>query len=261
MLSLDELQAGSIDLLRIVVRLIPNSREIYTALVSVCYTLVALRCRPRLRAGRIIQCVVPVPERCTATVTGLRRPLESSLLSISAMASHASLRNIFARETISQKSHILKSERDATDLLASNLAAEADGEDVFQSLQRHIDAVSSAPLAHGDSLKTAAKEAQVFLDLTRGSLGASSRGSPHADIAQNWLNRLTAEVKHLHRRAEHASLFGQVLQEWINSDGSSSSNEDSLGGAKRLAVLWDGDEGTMVDLLAPEPLSPFDVEA
>ncbi|KAE8209806.1 hypothetical protein CF327_g6246 [Tilletia walkeri] len=173
--------------------------------------------------------------------------------------SHHDLRNTIARETIAHKMELLRSQKDAVEDMITRIGvkSKAFGEesDIWSNLRIKAEALRTVPLAHCEKAKECAGKALAFLKW-------QDDFACHRSVkaAEEWSRRLDAQIASVRHQAAHAILFSDALQQWIDTDGKDSAQDDLLGGAKSHG---DKNEPLLKEAVpfAPEPAAGFDARS
>ncbi|KAE8243942.1 hypothetical protein A4X13_0g6881 [Tilletia indica] len=126
---------------------------------------------------------------------------------------------------------LLRSQKDAVEDMITRIgdkskALSEDG-DIWSNLRIKAEALRTVPLAHCEKAKECAGKALAFLKW-------QDDFACHRSVkaAEEWSRRLDAQIASVRHQAAHAILFSDALQQWIDTDGKDSAEDDLLGGAK-----------------------------
>ncbi|KAE8229496.1 hypothetical protein CF326_g5536 [Tilletia indica] len=126
---------------------------------------------------------------------------------------------------------LLRSQKDAVEDMITRIGDESKAlggkSDIWSNLRIKAEALRTVPLAHCEKAKECAGKALAFLKWQDDFTCHKS-----VKAAEEWSRRLDAQIASVRHQAAHAILFSDALQQWIDTDGKDSAEDDLLGGAK-----------------------------
>ncbi|KAE8218475.1 hypothetical protein CF319_g7662 [Tilletia indica] len=150
---------------------------------------------------------------------------------------------------------LLRSQKDAVEDMITRIGDESkalgEESDIWSKLRIKAEALRTVPLAHCEKAKECAGKALAFLKWQDDFACHKS-----VKAAEEWSRRLDAQIASVRHQAAHAILFSDALQQWIDTDGKDSAEDDLLGGAKSLGGT---NETVLKEAVpfAPEPSGGF----
>lgn len=135
------------------------------------------------------------------------------------------IRNTIARETTSHKLSILRSQKDILKTKLEQIKEDASDNNNIDHLKIKAEAVLTLQVTDCDKAKSVAKDALLFV---REQTVLRSISSEHVKSIRHWHQRIEDELALVMNRSEHAVLFCDVLQEWLDHEGSKAEKQETM---------------------------------